>query len=153
VFALVVDGHVLGHVFNGTEESKKKFLSVGTRCKTVICARVTPLQKALVVRLVRNAMKNSITLDIGDGANDVSMIQEAHVGVGIMGKAGTQAVRAADYAFGEFKFLQRLLTVHGRFNYLRMANLILFSFYKNFVFITIQWYFGFLNDWSGQVNF
>lgn len=147
----MVDGHVLSHVFAGTAESQKKFLSIGTRCKTVICARVTPLQKALVVRLVKNSLKNSITLAIGDGANDVSMIQEAHVGVGIMGKEGTQAVRAADYAFGEFKFLQRLLTVHGRFHYLRMANLILFSFYKNLVFITIQWYFGFVNDWSGQV--
>ncbi|KAJ3358385.1 hypothetical protein HDU91_005236 [Kappamyces sp. JEL0680] len=150
VFALVVDGHVLSHVFAGAEKSKAKFLTIGTRCKTVICARVTPLQKALVVRLVRNALKSSITLAIGDGANDVSMIQEAHVGVGIMGKEGTQAVRAADYAFGEFRFLQRLLTVHGRFNYLRMTGLILYSFYKNFVFIIIQWYFGFVNAWSGQ---
>jgi phospholipid-transporting ATPase len=151
VFAMVVDGHVLSLVFAGAEKSKGKFLSIGTRCKTVICARVTPLQKALVVRLVRRSLKSSITLAIGDGANDVSMIQEAHVGVGIMGKEGTQAVRAADYAFGEFKYLQRLLTVHGRFQYLRMSGIILFSFYKNFVFIVPQWYFGFVNAWSGQV--
>ena len=139
-------------VFAGAERSKEKFLAIGKRCKTVICARVTPLQKALVVRLVRRSLKSAITLAIGDGANDVSMIQEAHVGVGIMGKEGTQAVRASDYAFGEFRFLQRLLNVHGRFSYLRMANLILFSFYKNFVFITIQFYFGFVNAWSGQVS-
>lgn len=143
---------MLSQVFAGAEKSKAKFLTLGTRCKTVICARVTPLQKALVVRLVRNALKGSITLAIGDGANDVSMIQEAHIGVGIMGKEGTQAVRAADYAFGEFRFLQRLLTVHGRFHYIRMANLILYSFYKNFVFISIQWLFGFVNNWSGQVH-
>jgi phospholipid-transporting ATPase len=151
VFALVVDGQVLSMVFAGAEQSKEKFLIIGKRCKTVICSRVTPLQKALVVRLVRRSLKKSITLAIGDGANDVSMIQEAHVGVGIMGKEGAQAVRAADYAFGEFRFLQRLLNIHGRFSYLRMANLILYSFYKNFVFITIQFYFGFVNAWSGQV--
>lgn len=147
----MVDGKVLAFVLKGNDEIKEKFLCVGKRCKTVICARVTPLQKSQVVKLVKDSLKGSLTLAIGDGANDVSMIQEAHIGVGIMGKEGTQAVRAADYAFGEFKFLERLLTVHGRFNYLRFSNLILFSFYKNFVFITIQWYFGFVNDWSGQV--
>ncbi len=149
-FALVVDGNVLSHVFAGQDASKQKFLKIGKKCKTVICSRVTPLQKALVVRLVKSSLKGSITLAIGDGANDVSMIQEAHVGVGIMGKEGTQAVRAADFAFGEFQYLQRLLTFHGRYNYLRFANLILFSFYKNLVFISIQWLFGFVNMWSGQ---
>ncbi|KAJ3321187.1 hypothetical protein HDV06_004530 [Boothiomyces sp. JEL0866] len=151
IYALVVDGQVLSNVFAGAEKSKNKFLTIGKRCKTVICSRVTPLQKSLVVRLVRKSLKTSITLAIGDGANDVSMIQEAHIGIGIMGKEGTQAVRAADYAFGEFQFLERLLTIHGRFNYLRMANLILYSFYKNFVFISIQLYFGFFNAWSGQI--
>lgn len=146
-----MDGSVLSNVFAGADVSKEKFLRIGKRCKTVICSRVTPLQKALVVRLVRRSLKDSITLAIGDGANDVSMIQEAHVGVGIMGKEGTQAVRAADYAFGEFRFLQRLLTYHGRFSYVRMANLTFFSFYKNLAFITIQWFFGFVNAWSGQV--
>ncbi|KAJ3256260.1 hypothetical protein HK103_005623 [Boothiomyces macroporosus] len=151
IYALVVDGQVLSNVFAGAEKSKSKFLTIGKRCKTVICSRVTPLQKSLVVRLVRKSLKTSITLAIGDGANDVSMIQEAHIGIGIMGKEGTQAVRAADYAFGEFRFLERLLTIHGRFNYLRMANLILYSFYKNFVFISIQLYFGFFSAWSGQI--
>ncbi|KAI8898706.1 hypothetical protein BC833DRAFT_525617 [Globomyces pollinis-pini] len=151
VYALIVNGNILSYVFAGGKDSKAKFLEIGTRCKTVICSRVTPLQKALVVRLVRNALKGSITLAIGDGANDVTMIQEAHIGIGIMGKEGTQAVRAADFAFGEFRFLERLLTVHGRFNYLRLSNLILYSFYKNFVFITVQFYFGFTNDWSGTL--
>ena len=151
IFALVVNGSVLSQVFAGDKKNKEMLLSIGKRCKTVICSRVTPLQKALVVRLVRSSLKDKITLAIGDGANDVSMIQEAHVGVGIMGKEGTQAVRAADYAFGEFRFLERLLTIHGRYNYLRFANMICFSFYKNLVFITIQWLFGFVNLWSGQV--
>jgi magnesium-transporting ATPase (P-type) len=150
-YAMVVDGKILSHVFAGDKKSKEKFLKVGKQCKTVICSRVTPLQKALVVRLVRSSLKKSITLSIGDGANDVSMIQEAHVGVGIMGREGNQAVRAADFAFGEFRFLQRLLTVHGRYNSLRLSNMILYCFYKNFVFITIQWFFGFVNGWSGQL--
>nr|KAJ3413279.1 hypothetical protein HK105_002124 [Polyrhizophydium stewartii] len=147
-YALVVNGDVLAHALSGPH--KAKLLRIGTRCRSVICTRVTPLQKALVVRLVRSSLKSAVTLAIGDGANDVSMIQEAHVGVGIMGKEGTQAVRAADYAFGEFRFLERLLSVHGRFNYLRMSNLIFYSFYKNIAFITIQWWFGFWNAWSAQ---
>jgi phospholipid-transporting ATPase len=150
LFAMVVNGNVLSHVFAGQNTSKQKFLTIGKACKTVICSRVTPLQKALVVRLVKSSLTTSMTLAIGDGANDVSMIQEAHVGVGIMGKEGTQAVRAADFAFGEFQYLQRLLTFHGRHNYNRFSNLIMFSFYKNLVFISIQWFFGFVNMWSGQ---
>ena len=150
IFALVVNGDVLKQVFDGA--NKQKFLAIGTNCRSVICTRVTPLQKALVVRLVKDNYPNSTTLAIGDGANDVSMIQEAHIGVGIMGKEGTQAVRASDYAFGEFRFLQRLLAVHGRYNYLRLSNLIYFCFYKNFVFILIQFFFGFHNAWTGQVH-
>lgn len=149
IYALVVNGDVLAHVFKGVDSVK--FLEIGCKCRSVICTRVTPLQKALVVRLVKKNRPNAITLAIGDGANDVSMIQEAHIGVGIMGKEGTQAVRAADYAFGEFRFLQRLLTVHGRYNLLRLSNVILYSFYKNFVFIFIQFLFGFFNNWSGQL--
>ncbi|KAJ3061095.1 hypothetical protein HK102_009250, partial [Quaeritorhiza haematococci] len=145
--ALVVSGEALGHVFsNGLEEP---FLHVGTRCHSVICCRVTPLQKAQVVKLVRSSLKKT-TLAIGDGANDVAMIQAANIGVGIMGREGTQAVRASDYAFAEFRFLRRLLSVHGRYSYNRIAQLILYSFYKNLVLITVQWYFGFFSGWSGQ---
>jgi phospholipid-transporting ATPase len=140
---------VLAHVFKGVDTLK--FLEIGCNCRSVICTRVTPLQKALVVKLVKKNRPKCLTLAIGDGANDVSMIQEAHIGVGIMGKEGTQAVRAADYAFGEFRFLQRLLTVHGRYNLLRLSNVILYSFYKNFVFIMIQFLMGFFNNWSGQL--
>ncbi|OAJ43171.1 hypothetical protein BDEG_26551 [Batrachochytrium dendrobatidis JEL423] len=148
-YALVINGDVLTHALAGPH--KQKLLQIGTKCRSVICTRVTPLQKAMVVRLVRSNLKSAVTLAIGDGANDVSMIQAAHVGVGIMGKEGTQAVRAADFAFGEFRFLERLLSVHGRYNYLRMANLIFYSFYKNIAFITVQWWFGFFNAWSAQV--
>jgi P-type E1-E2 ATPase len=149
VHALVVPGNVLTFVFAGPQQ--KKFLEIGTKCHSVICSRVSPLQKAMVVKLVKDNNKGTTTLAIGDGANDVSMIQAAHVGVGIAGREGTQAVRASDYAFGEFRHLRRLLSVHGRYSYMRMAGLIYYSFYKNIVFITIQWWFGFVSAWTGQV--
>ena len=81
------------------------------------------------------------------------MIQSANIGVGIMGREGTQAVRAADYAFGEFRFLSRLLSVHGRYSYLRMSGIIMYSFYKNMTMITVMWWFGFHSLFSAQIVF
>ncbi|RKP05290.1 hypothetical protein THASP1DRAFT_32875, partial [Thamnocephalis sphaerospora] len=146
--ALVVDGESLVYILLLPELSKK-FLEIGVRCRSVICCRVTPLQKALVVRLVKKQLRK-VTLSIGDGANDVSMIQEAHVGVGIEGMEGAQAVRASDYSFVEFKALRRLLSVHGRYSYMRIANIILYSLYKSIALITVQFWFGFYNAWCGR---
>ena len=105
------------------------FLDVATKCNSVICCRVTPLQKALVVDLVKKH-KKAVTLAIGDGANDVAMIQEAHVGVGIAGVEGRAAVMSSDYAIGQFRFLTRLVLVHGRWSYRRLAETIANFFYK-----------------------
>ncbi len=74
-----------------------------------------------------------MTLAVGDGANDVSMIQKADVGVGIAGREGMQAVMASDFAMARFHFLVRLLLVHGHWCYSRLGNLILYFFYKNIV--------------------
>ncbi|ORZ33535.1 hypothetical protein BCR44DRAFT_1438169 [Catenaria anguillulae PL171] len=145
-FALTVTGEALAILF---ETAPDEFLRLCTRSASVICCRVTPLQKALVVRMVKQRL-GVLTLSIGDGANDVSMIQEADVGVGIEGMEGAQAVRAADYAFVEFKNLARLLSVHGRYSMLRLSNLVFYSFYKNISFISTQFYFGNENAWSGQ---
>ena len=71
-----------------------------------------------------------LTLSIGDGANDVAMIQEAHVGVGIAGEEGRQAAMSSDYAIGQFRFLTRLILVHGRWSYRRLAECIANFFYK-----------------------
>ena len=71
-----------------------------------------------------------MTLSIGDGANDVNMIQTAHVGIGICGQEGVQAVNASDYAIAQFRFLENLLLVHGRNNYRNLSTTILYSFYK-----------------------
>jgi len=98
-----------------------------------------------------------MTLAIGDGANDVSMIQMADVGVGISGQEGRQAVMASDFAMGQFKFLKRLLLVHGHWNYQRVGYLVLYNFYRNAVFVLMLfWYILYtafsttsaLTDWS-----
>lgn len=105
----------------------------------VFCSRVSPLQKALVVKLVKRHLK-SLLLAIGDGANDVSMIQAAHVGVGISGVEGLQAARSADVAIAQFRYLRKLLLVHGAWNYHRISRVILYSFYKNIALYMTQFW-------------
>ena len=90
-----------------------------------------------------------ITLAIGDGANDVSMIQEAHVGVGIQGLEGRQAVNASDFSIPEFQALQRMLLVHGGWNYRRMSKTVRFFLLKNIVFVFCLFGFSNLNGFSG----
>ncbi len=112
--------------------------------------RVTPLQKAQIVRLVKKEI-GEVCLSVGDGANDVSMIQEAHIGVGIYGNEGSQAARASDYAIQQFRHLKRLLVVHGRYSYIRNSVMIESSLYKNMAFFFIQFWFAFFNGFSAQV--
>lgn len=97
---------------------------------SIICNRASPAQKALIVRWVRENF-SGVSLAIGDGANDVSMIQSSNVGVGIMGKEGTQAALASDFIIYRFSFLKKLLFVHGRYNYLRTSKVVLLCIYKN----------------------
>ena len=98
-FSLLITGDSLS-VIHGSEELKRDFLRVSNKVQVVIACRVSPKQKAEIVQITRNAYPNKITLAIGDGANDVSMITTAHVGVGIMGLEGSQAARSADFAIG-----------------------------------------------------
>lgn len=100
---------------------KNKFLSLGFYSKSVVCCRVTPKQKSLVVALAKKYKNSCIRLSIGDGANDVPMILEANIGVGIRGEEGTQAVRSADYAISQFSYLEKLLLFHGRLGYRRVS--------------------------------
>ena len=102
--------------------NKELLLQLAIKCEAVICCRVSPLQKALVVRLVKDGLK-CMTLAIGDGANDVSMIQAADVGVGISGEEGLQAVNSSDYAIAQFRFLKRLILVHGHWSYARNGTM------------------------------
>ena len=106
--------------------------------------------KSSVVELVKRNIKGAITLAIGDGANDVSMISMADVGVGLYGEEGSQAAMSSDFAMGEFRFLRKLLLFHGRINYIRIAEMILYFFYKNFLFTIPQFFYAFENGFSGQ---
>jgi magnesium-transporting ATPase (P-type) len=178
-FGLVIDGPSLVHVImpekkeiekatvkldNGVVTKKwtaellavqldveKSFVEIASHCSAVVCCRVSPLQKAQIVNLIKKH-KKAVTLAIGDGANDVSMIKAAHVGIGISGHEGRQAVLASDYSIAQFRFLQRLLLVHGRWSYLRMCLFLRYFFYKNFAFTVAHFWFGIFNGWSAQAS-
>lgn len=137
-YAVVIDGDSLDLIMDPL--IKERFVLLCKQCRSVLCCRVSPSQKALVVSAVKTTL-DVTTLSIGDGANDVAMIQEADVGVGIAGLEGRQAVMSSDYGFGQFRFLSRLLLVHGRWAYRRLAEMIANLFYKNVVFtLTLFWY-------------
>ncbi|KAI7850667.1 hypothetical protein BDC45DRAFT_546515 [Circinella umbellata] len=144
--ALIIDGRAL--TFALEKDIEKIMFELSVMCKAVICCRVSPLQKALVVKLVKKYDK-SILLAIGDGANDVSMIQAAHVGVGISGVEGLQAARSADFAIGQFRFLKKLLLVHGSWAYQRLSKMIFYYFYKNIALYLTQFWYAFYNGFSG----
>ena len=148
--ALIVDGPALSHIF-GDGEMERMLLKLATLCSAVIACRASPAQKRMLVRLVKRGVKsNPLTLSIGDGANDVAMIQEAQIGVGISGREGRQAVNASDFAIAQFRFLERLLILHGRWNYRRISKTIVYSFYKNVVLTFILFYYCIYCGWSGQ---
>uniref|UniRef100_A0A7N6C3E1 Phospholipid-transporting ATPase n=1 Tax=Anabas testudineus TaxID=64144 RepID=A0A7N6C3E1_ANATE len=144
---LVIDGRTLAYALDKSLEDR--FLAVARSCRSVLCCRSTPLQKSMVVKLVRNKLK-VMTLAIGDGANDVSMIQVADVGVGISGQEGMQAVMASDFALPRFRYLQKLLLVHGHWCYSRLANMILYFFYKNAMFVALIFWYQFYCGFSGS---
>ncbi|XP_053487071.1 phospholipid-transporting ATPase IA isoform X4 [Ictalurus furcatus] len=148
--ALIIDGKTLKYAL--TFGVRQYFLDLALSCKAVICCRVSPLQKSEVVEMVKKQVK-VITLAIGDGANDVGMIQTAHVGVGISGNEGLQAANSSDYSIAQFKYLKNLLLVHGAWNYNRVAKCILYCFYKNIVLYIIEIWFAFVNGFSGQILF
>ncbi|PCD45568.1 hypothetical protein AU210_001001 [Fusarium oxysporum f. sp. radicis-cucumerinum] len=137
---VVIDGQTLAAVEKSPELSAT-FFKVMLQVNSVICCRASPAQKALLVTTVRSRLKKyhgrkrrGLTLAIGDGANDLAMISASHVGIGISGKEGLQAARVADYAIAQFRFLQRMLLVHGRWNYVRTAKFILYTFWKEMFF-------------------
>ncbi|KAJ7963207.1 Phospholipid-transporting ATPase [Quillaja saponaria] len=146
-FALIIDGKTLTYALE--DDMKHHFLGLAVDCASVICCRVSPKQKALVTRLVKEGTRKT-TLAIGDGANDVGMIQEADIGVGISGVEGMQAVMASDFAIAQFRFLERLLVVHGHWCYKRIAQMVCYFFYKNIAFGLTLFYFEAYAGFSGQ---
>lgn len=143
---LVIDGLTLGMALeSGLQE---RFMELARRCRSVLCCRVTPLQKGCVVKVVREKLK-VMTLAIGDGANDVNMIQAADVGIGISGQEGMQAVMASDFAISRFKHLKKLLLVHGHWCYSRLANMVIYFFYKNVAYVNLLFWYQFYCGFSG----
>ncbi|CAK4078673.1 unnamed protein product [Aphanomyces euteiches] len=150
--SLVIDGDALEKTM-ADPECCRMFLKLAMECVSVVCCRVSPSQKAEVVGLVRTNNLKARTLAIGDGANDVAMIQRAHIGVGICGQEGMQAVNASDYAIGQFYFLEKLLLHHGRLNYVRMSKLVGYMFYKNIIMVLAQYFFLYTTGSSGQKEY
>eukprot|EP01039_Chlorochromonas_danica_P007893 gene7893-8706_t len=147
--ALVIDGPSLTMAMADVDV-KALFLELSMRCKAVVGCRVSPGQKKEMVHLVKVGVPDVRSLAVGDGANDIAMIQEAHIGVGIKGEEGVQAVNSADYAIAQFRFLSPLLLKHGRNNYIRMSGLVCYMFYKNILMSIAQFWFNFSCAFSGQ---
>ncbi|KAK4096327.1 phospholipid-translocating P-type ATPase [Parathielavia hyrcaniae] len=160
---IVIDGHTLAALEHPDAAAARfSFYRLILTIDSVICCRASPAQKALLVHAVRDAStttsqshpgrhhhhnhhhpllrlftpspRGPLTLAIGDGANDLAMLAAADVGVGISGREGLQAARVADYAVAQFRFLARLLLVHGRWNYARTARFVLATFWKEMLF-------------------
>ncbi|PNI38204.1 ATP11A isoform 4 [Pan troglodytes] len=154
-YGLIIDGAALSLIMKPREDGssgnyRELFLEICRSCSAVLCCRMAPLQKAQIVKLIKFSKEHPITLAIGDGANDVSMILEAHVGIGVIGKEGRQAARNSDYAIPKFKHLKKMLLVHGHFYYIRISELVQYFFYKNVCFIFPQFLYQFFCGFSQQ---
>ncbi|XP_076446004.1 LOW QUALITY PROTEIN: phospholipid-transporting ATPase VA-like [Babylonia areolata] len=148
-YAMVIDGQTLNWAM--APDVEQDFLQLSQKCQSVVCCRATPLQKSNVVKLVRQRLKK-MTLAIGDGANDVSMIQTADIGIGISGQEGMQAVMAADFAIPRFRFLERLMLVHGHWCYDRLAKFAAVMFYKSLTSVFVLFWFQLFSGFSGSTN-
>lgn len=149
---LVLDGQTLIHALQ-SKECRKIIYDLGVISRSCICSRLSPMQKLELVQLVRAQNKMAITLAIGDGANDVPMIQGAHVGVAIRGKEGTQSVQASDVAICYFRFVVPLLLCHGRKSYRRVAFFLNFYMYKNLVLIMTDIIWMFQDKFRARIAF
>ena len=149
--SLIIDGYTLTSVL-ADETLSKQFFYIAIAAKSVICCRVSPKQKSKVVKLAKRHGR-WVTLSIGDGANDVPMIMEANIGVGIQGKEGTQAVRSSDFSISQFRFLNKLLLDYGRNGYIKISKFICYYFYKNILLALTEFYFALYNGYSGQIFF
>ncbi|KAI9718392.1 MAG: hypothetical protein M1812_004113 [Candelaria pacifica] len=145
---VVIDGHTLTMV-EDNDMLKPLFFDLAVLVDSVICCRASPSQKASLVHTIRIKVKRSVTLAIGDGANDIAMIQEAHVGIGITGKEGLQAARTSDYSIAQFRFLSKLLLVHGRWNYIRTCKYTVGTFWKEMLFYLTQ---ALYQRWAGYTG-
>lgn len=131
---LVIDGESIQFCL---DQFRSEFMEIATLLPAVVACRCSPTQKADITRLIKLYTKKKVCC-IGDGGNDVSMIQAADVGVGIVGKEGKQASLAADFSITQFSFLTKLLVWHGRNSYKRSAKLAQFVIHRGLIISIIQ---------------
>ena len=147
-FEIVIEGEWLAIMLK--EENRELFGKIISKSAWVLVWRASPKQKAEIIEFAKQLDPKLVSLAIGDGGNDVGMIKEADVGIGIFGKEGYQAVSAADYAIGEFQFLRRLMFIHGRYWARRITLFITQFLLKNLIFSMPQLLFAFYSAYSGQ---
>lgn len=161
---LVVDGNTL-HAIQDEPRTQQLFHAIIPAVDSVVCCRASPSQKALLVAAIKHpkptgglfswlgSPRRPLTLAIGDGANDLAMITTAHVGIGVSGKEGQQAARIADFSIAQFRFLARLLLVHGRWNYHRTTRFVLAAFWKELFHSVVQGVFQAFVGFTGTSMF
>uniref|UniRef100_A0A914BYV9 Phospholipid-transporting ATPase n=1 Tax=Acrobeloides nanus TaxID=290746 RepID=A0A914BYV9_9BILA len=150
---LLSQGEVFNALLSGKavkllKEGDRGMLEVVRRSAAILCYRMTPAEKADVVKTVKKHLKGKV-LAVGDGANDVPMILSADVGIGISGQEGLQAVMSSDFALARFKFLRKLLLVHGHWCYYRLANIMFYFLLRNAVLVFIIYWAQIFNGFSG----
>lgn len=147
-FGILVEGSAITKCLD--KSNNELFWKIILKSRSIICCRCSPIQKSDIVQFVKKK-SSKITLSIGDGGNDVNMIKEANIGIGIFGKEGSQAAYSADYAISQFKYLKRLLLYHGRYYLMRNSYFVMYYFYKNLIFTFPQFLFAFYNGFSGTL--
>ncbi|KAL9104418.1 MAG: hypothetical protein Q9163_000623 [Psora crenata] len=136
--ALLIDGESLSYFLS---YHRQDFITLAIQLPAVIACRCSPTQKADIAHLIRHFTKKRVAC-IGDGGNDVSMIQAADVGVGIVGKEGRQASLAADFSITSFHHLTKLLVWHGRNSYKRSAKLAQFVIHRGLIISVCQTFYS-----------
>lgn len=139
---MVIEGNTLEKVIpekttRSNSHLKDMFLKAAAQAPSVICCRCSPNQKESITKGLKDLLKKGVAC-IGDGGNDVGMIQSAHVGIGIEGKEGKQAALASDFSIQEYKDIQKLLLWHGRLSYIRTALLVNFIIHRGLIISVIQ---------------
>ena len=134
----VITGRSIGFISTSSSNLglAKRLIGSLVRCQSVVVCRSTKDQKATVAKMIQDFVHSRVlVLAIGDGANDVPMIKQANVGIGIAGKEGRQAAQNADYVLTQFSHLERLLLFHGRLNYVRTSKMVIYFVFKNMLLV------------------
>jgi len=149
---LVLDGETIQYCLP-SDRCKQLILDLGLASSSCVCCRLNPLQKRNIVDIVKMRDPTMITLAIGDGANDVPMIEGAHLGIGIRGNEGAQAVQVSDVAISQFRFLVPLLLCHGRRAYRRVSLYLCYYLYKNVALLMGDVVWMHMDSFRGRIAF